>query len=400
MAILSFDSVVVGGGIVGVATAHAIARSGDKRVLVIEAEPALAQHQSGRNSGVIHSGLYYPPDSEKARLCAAGRLRLFDFCHSHEIPFRRCGKLVVATEASQHPALAQLESRATANGLEGLQRLDSSGIREYEPEADGVAGLWIPHTGVVDFAAVTATLARQLQRSDGEILLDSKVQQIHCTSDSIRVRTQRHEVHCRLLINCAGLQADRVARLAGLEPDVRLIPFRGEYFEVVGESQHLVRALIYPVPDPRFPFLGVHLTRTIDDRVIVGPNAVPALKREGYRRTDFSIRDVADTLAFPGFWRLAGNYWKTGLAETRRSLSERAFIEATKRLVPRISRRDLRPYPSGVRAQAVDRAGRLLDDFCIIQNEHMIHVLNAPSPAATAALAIGDHMAHLAEKLP
>lgn len=399
MAIPTYDFVVIGGGIVGVATAHAIAHSGDHRVLVLEAEPRLALHQSGRNSGVIHSGLYYRPDSEKARLCAAGRRGLYEFCESHEIPFRRCGKLVVATEESQLPALTQLESRAIANGLEGVQRLDSAGIHECEPGASGVAGLWIPQTGVVDFAAVTATLARQLQQRDGVILLDSKVHQIHCTSDPIRVRTQRNEVHCRVLINCAGLQADRVARLAGLKPEVRLIPFRGEYAEVGGESRNLVRALIYPVPDARFPFLGVHLTRTMDDRVILGPNAVPALKREGYKRTDFSITDIADTLTFPGFWRLAGNFWKTGLAETRHSLSERALMQETQRLVPKISRRDLRPYPSGVRAQAVDRSGRLLDDFCILQRENMIHVLNAPSPAATAALAIGDHIATLAKEV-
>lgn len=398
MAIPFFDVVVVGGGIVGVATAHAIARSGDHRVLVIEAEPKLAQHQSGRNSGVIHSGLYYRPDSEKARLCNSGRHQLYEFCESHEIPFRRCGKLVVATEKSQLSALAHLEGRADANGLEGVQRLDASEIRQHEPAANGVAGLWIPQTGVVDFTAVTAELARELEQRNGSVMLGSKVQQIHAASEPIRVMTDHHEVHCRLLINCAGLQADRVARLAGLDPEVRLIPFRGEYSEVVAESRNLVRALIYPVPDPRFPFLGVHLTRTIDDRVLVGPNAVPALKREGYKRTDFSLRDIADTLVFPGFWRLAGTNWKTGMAEARRSLDRRASLQEIQRLVPDITPQDLRPYPSGVRAQAVDRAGRLLDDFYILQNERMIHVLNAPSPAATAALAIGDHIAHLATK--
>ncbi len=394
----SFDVVVIGGGIVGVATAHSLARTGDHRVAVLEAGPRLALHQTGRNSGVIHSGLYYRPGSQKATLCAAGRRQLYEFCASHEIPFRTCGKLVVATESPQLPALARLESRAAANGLEGVEQLDSSAIQHFEPAARGIAGLWVPQTGVVDFAAVTGELARQFQEADGAIFLDSRVQHIGRAPGLLHVKTRRQDFQCRVLINCAGLQADRVARMAGLEPEARLIPFRGEYSRVVGASRDLVRGLIYPVPDPRFPFLGVHLTRTVDDRVLLGPNAVPALKREGYRWTDVSLRDVADTLGFPGFWRLAGSFWKTGLAETHRSLSRRALIRETQRLVPGISHRDLHPHPSGVRAQAVDRDGNLLDDFCILQTDTMIHVLNAPSPAATASLAIGEHIARLARK--
>jgi len=397
MATPSYDVVVIGGGIVGVATAWSLSRSEGTRVLVLEAESHLAQHQTGRNSGVIHSGLYYRPGSDKAKLCAAGRDALYRFCESRHIPHRRCGKLVVATDKSQLSALATLEERGIANDLEGIERLDRVGIEEHEPAAKGVAGLWVPQTGVVDFAAVTAAMAQEIREREGEILLDSRVKKIQTDRNRVRVETDRNVVNCRLLINCAGLQSDRVARLAGLKPEVRLIPFRGEYYEVSERARRRVRSLIYPVPDPRFPFLGVHLTRTIDNRVIAGPNAVLACKREGYQRSDFSFRDVAEILAFPGFWRLIGSFWRTGLAETRRSLNRDSFSKEIRLLVSGISRRHLRPAPSGVRAQAVDRSGRLLDDFHILQRPRMIHVLNAPSPAATAALAIGDHIARLAK---
>jgi L-2-hydroxyglutarate oxidase len=305
---------------------------------------------------------------------------------------------VVATDRSQLPALDELERRANANGLDGVRRLDPSGIQEREPAASGIAGLWIPQTGVVDFATVTQALAQDLRKLDGEILLDSKVQQIRNSGSRVQIETRNHEVQCRLLINCAGLQSDRVARRAGLDPKIRLIPFRGEYYEVQEDKRDLVRSLIYPVPDPRFPFLGVHLTRTVDDRVLAGPNAVPAFMREGYRRSDFSLRDLADTLVFPGFWRLARSFWRTGLAETRRSINKSAFTRETQRLVPGLSAHHLRPAPSGVRAQAVDVSGKLLDDFFILQASREIHVLNAPSPAATASLAIGNHIALLARK--
>ena len=396
MATPTFDVLVIGGGIVGAAVARALAVAGRHRVLIVEAESRLAAHQTGRNSGVIHAGLYYRPGSHKARLCALGRESLYRFCDRREIPHRRCGKLVVATDPSQLPALDELERRAHANGLDNVERLDPSAIREREPAAGGVAGLWVPQTGVVDFAAVTRALADEVQEADGAILLDSRVTKIAREGLRIRIQTADNVADGRLLINCAGLESDRIARLAGLDPQLRLIPFRGEYFELPAVATPLVRGLIYPVPDPRFPFLGVHLTRTVEDRVLAGPNAVPAFKRQGYRRSDFALRDVVDTLAFAGFWRLAKGYWRTGLAETRRSLSRRAFAADLDRLVPGISRHELLPSPSGVRAQAVDHAGRLLDDFSILQAEKMIHVLNAPSPAATAALAIGDHVAKLA----
>jgi L-2-hydroxyglutarate oxidase len=397
MSIPTFDVIVVGGGIVGVAVARELARSGGNRVLVVEAENRLAAHQTGRNSGVIHAGLYYRPGSQKARLCALGREALYAYCERRAIPHRRCGKLVVASEPSQLAALDELERRARANGLEGVERLDPAGIRRREPAAAGIAGLGVPQTGVVDFAAVTRALADDLEDCEGNVLLEARVEAIEHHRGRLIVRTRTTEVEGRLLINCAGLHADRVARLAGLEPQIRLIPFRGEYYELEGGANRFVRSLIYPVPDPRFPFLGVHLTRTVEDRILAGPNAVPAGKREGYRRSDFAARDVAEILSFPGFWRLAGSYWRTGLAEMRRSLSERALAAQLDRLVPEISRLPREPAPSGVRAQAVDRSGRLLDDFSILTGEHMIHVLNAPSPAATAALAIGEHIAGLAQ---
>lgn len=394
----TYDVVIIGGGIVGVATAYSLATSGRCRVLVVEAETELAQHQTGRNSGVIHAGLYYRPGSHKARLCTVGRDRLYRFCEEHQIPHRRCGKLVVATRVSERAALGELERRAAANGIEGVERLGAMGIRRREPAVVGIAGLWVPQTGVVDFATVTRVLADQVREHDGEVLTGARVQRIDIDGERIRIASESTSVHCRLLVNCGGLHGDRIARMAGLEPGVRLVPFRGEYRQLAADAEPLVRGLIYPVPDPRFPFLGVHLTRTIDERVLAGPNAVPALKREGYRRSDISLRDLCETLTFPGFWRLAASFWRTGLAEIRRSLNRKSFAREVQRLIPEISASSLRPAPSGVRAQAIDPQGHLLDDFAIVEGPRMIHVLNAPSPAATAALAIGDHIAGLATK--
>lgn len=391
----TYDAVVIGGGIVGVATAHSLAAAGRYRVLIVEAETELARHQTGRNSGVIHSGLYYRPGSHKARLCTAGRDHLYRFCEEHQIPHRRCGKLVVATRESELAVLSELERRAAANGLEGVERLDAAGIRRREPAAAGIAGLWVPQTGVVDFAAVTRALADQVREHNGEVLTGARVRRIHIDGDRIRIDSEHTTVRCRLLVNCGGLHGDRIARMAGLEPGVRLVPFRGEYWQLTDETARLVRSLVYPVPDPRFPFLGVHLTRTIDERVLAGPNAVPAFKREGYRRSDISLRDLFEILTFPGFWRLAASFWQTGLTETRRSLNRKSFAREVQRLVPEVSAGSLRPALSGVRAQAIDRQGHLVDDFAIVQGPRMIHVLNAPSPAATAALAIGDHIAKL-----
>lgn len=390
------DVAVVGGGIVGLATAQALSAQGVGSLVVLEAEEELALHQTGRNSGVIHSGLYYRPGSDKARFCASGRDALYQFCAEQGIAHRRCGKLVVAVDESELPALDRLAERAQANGLEGVERLDARGIRDREPKAVGVGALWVPETGIVDFGQVAAQLAELIRSSEGRILTSARVQKVATEADSITIETDSKTVRCRLLINCAGLQADRVARLCGMKPEIRLVPFRGEYLELTGSAAEQINGLIYPVPDPRLPFLGIHLTRTIDDRVLAGPNAVLAWKREGYRASDFSLRDTADTLLFPGFWRLAAGFWRTGAGEMYRSWNRAAFVDGLQRLVPGVTSDQLEPSKSGVRAQAIDGQGRLLDDFQILQADRMLHVLNAPSPAATAALAIGRHLSEVA----
>lgn len=391
-----YDIAIIGGGLVGLATALQLLERERYRLIVLEAEAEVARHQSGRNSGVVHSGLYYPPGSLKARLCTHGRERLYRFCRQRGIPHRRCGKLVVASDERQLAALAELERRAAANGLDGVERLDAAGIRKVEPAAAGVAGLWVPQTGVVDFRVVARALATELQQRRQAVATESRVERIRRHGPDLRLSTHAGELHCRGLVNCAGLHSDRVARLAGLDPEIRIVPFRGEYFELAGDAAGLVRGLIYPVPDARLPFLGVHLTRTVDDRVLAGPSALPAGRREGYRRRDLSLADLGAMLSFPGFWRLAGRFWRTGLAELHRSLSRRRFAADLQRLVPALTAEDLRRAPCGVRAQALDRTGRLIDDFHILERERMVHVLNAPSPAATASLAIGERIAELA----
>lgn len=389
----------------GLATAHELARRG-RPVLVLEAEERLAAHQSGHNSGVVHSGLYYRPGSAKARLCAAGREELYRLCAEAGIPCRRTGKLVVARGAEELPRLDELERRGRANGLEGIARLAAGELRERFPEAAGVAGLWVPQAGIVDFSGVARLLARRVAAAGGEVRTGARVAAISRDGDGLRLELAAGEArHAGFLVNCAGLQSDRVARLAGERPAVRIVPFRGEYFELAPEAAARVTVPIYPVPDLRFPFLGVHLTPTLDGRVEVGPNAVLALHRHGYRRGDALAvsalrdpRDLAASLTFPGFWRLARRHWRAGAGELRRSLSRQAFAREVRRLVPAIKAEDLRRGGAGVRAQAVDRAGNLLDDFHVVFAERQVHVLNAPSPAATAALAIGREIADRVER--
>ncbi len=383
--------VIVGGGIVGIATAMALA--GRAGVLVLEAESVLAGHQTGHNSGVIHSGLYYAPGSLKARLCTEGRELLYRFCEAHGVPFERCGKVVVATQPHQLSRLEALEVRGRANGLRGLRRLTADEIRELEPHAAGVAGLYVAETGIVDYSAVTEAMASQLRLQGGRIVNRAKVRAVARRGSEVVIQTTAGEYRGDYLVSCAGLQSDRLARLAGLEPGVRIVPFRGEYYEVVPARRHLVRNLIYPVPDPAFPFLGVHFTRRIDGRVEAGPNAVLALRREGYRRTSVSLRDSWATLAYPGFWRLARRWARTGVSEMWRSWSKAAFVAALQELVPEIGHNDLAGYGAGVRAQALGRDGTLLDDFHLVEGERQLHVLNAPSPAATASIAIGRSIA-------
>ena len=383
--------VVIGGGIVGVATAMALAER--VRVQLLEAESELAAHQTGHNSGVIHSGLYYAPGSLKARTCVTGRELLYRFCEEHGVPFERCGKVVVATRPEQLARLEALEQRGRANGLGGLRRLTPEEIRELEPHAKGVAGLFVAETGIVDFTKVTEAFAAQLRRLGGSITTGARVRAVTRSAHEIVVHSAAGEHRADFLVSCAGLQSDRVARLGGLDPGVRIVPFRGEYYEIAAPRRHLVRNLIYPVPDPAFPFLGVHFTRRLDGRVEAGPNAVLALHREGYRRTSVSPRDTLATLAYPGFWRLAGRFARTGLAEMWRSWSKPAFVAALRELIPEVRIDDLEGYGAGVRAQALGRDGRLLDDFHLVEGERQLHVLNAPSPAATSSLAIGRTIA-------
>jgi L-2-hydroxyglutarate oxidase len=395
----TWDVAIVGGGIVGTATGMAIAcRAARPSVVVLEAETRVAAHQTGNNSGVIHSGLYYKPGSLKARNCVEGREAMYRFCEEHAIPHDRCGKLVVATSAGQMPALEELYRRGTANGLQGLRRLEAAELKEFEPAVVGVAGLHVRETGIVDYTAVTNTFARLLGESGGQVRTGARVTAVRRQAGSLALETTEGAVEARALINCAGLQSDRVARLCGVEPGVKIIPFRGEYYELVPSRQSLVRNLIYPVPDPRFPFLGVHFTRMIKGGVEAGPNAVLAFRREGYSRTSFSATDSLEMLGYAGFWRMAGKYWRMGLDEMYRSASKKAFVRALQTLVPELGAGDVHPSGAGVRAQALDPQGVLLDDFRIVEAERMIHVLNAPSPAATASIAIGRAIAGMAAK--
>jgi (S)-2-hydroxyglutarate dehydrogenase len=385
---------------VGLATAEALLTGAPAgrgcRVVVLEAEARVGAHQTGHNSGVIHSGLYYRPGSLKAQTCASGRDALYAFCEEHDIPHRRTGKLVVATREDQLGALEMLESRGRANGLTGIKRLDADEIRRLDPEVSAIAGLWVAETGVVNFGAVAGALADQVKRRGGEVRLAAPVHTISQTSGSVRLGTPQGDVTARLIVNCAGLHSDRVARLAGVDPGVAIVPFRGEYYELRPDRAGLVRNLVYPVPDPDLPFLGVHFTRRIDGRVEAGPNAVLAWQRDGYSRWSFRMRDAIDTLRFPGFWRLARRFWRTGVAEQGRSWSKTLFVRALQQLVPAIRSDDLRWGGCGVRAQAVDHQGRLVDDFHIVEGESGIHVVNAPSPAATASLSIGRQVAERA----
>jgi (S)-2-hydroxyglutarate dehydrogenase len=393
-----FDVAVIGGGIVGMATAMALAQRGGVSLVVLEAEDRLAPHQTGNNSGVIHSGLYYKPGSQKARTCVEGREALYRFCAERGIAHERCGKLVVATSPEELPRLDELARRGGANGLEGLRRLGPDELRQLEPHVAGIAGLHVPHTGIVDYVAVTNAFADEVRSRGGEIVLEARLRRVRRENGSLALDTAAGTFRARHLVNCAGLQCDRVARLCGAHAGVRIVPFRGEYYELAAERRHLVRNLIYPVPDPRFPFLGVHFTRKVGGGVEAGPNAVLAFKREGYRKTSFSLADSLATVTFPGFWHLAVKYWRMGSGELWRSWNRGAFVRALQRLLPELRGTDLAPGGAGVRAQALDRSGALLDDFAILAQDGMIHVLNAPSPAATASIAIGRHVAGMAAR--
>ena len=391
------DVTVVGGGIVGLATAMVWEqRFPGAKLIVLEKEPAVGAHQTGHNSGVIHSGLYYRPGSLKAQTCVTGARLMAEFCQANRIPYRLCGKLVVATEASELAALEQLYQRGLANGVPGLGMIGPERLRELEPHARGLKAIHVPSAGIVDYAAVARAFARIIGAQGGEIRTSSRVLRLMRREGSWLAETTTGEVRSRALITCGGLHADRLAAMAGGRRELRIVPFRGEYYALLPERCFLVQGMLYPVPNPALPFLGVHFTRTITGGVHAGPNAVLALAREGYRKADINLRDLLDLATHPGFWRMARTYWRVGLEESYRSWSKRAFVRTLQRLVPEIRPADMGAGGSGVRAQAVDSAGALVDDFNIVQSEHAIHVRNVPSPAATASIRLGQHIADLA----
>ena len=395
---MNADIVIVGGGIVGLATAyHLTEKYPDKKILVLEKEDEVAHHQTGNNSGVIHSGLYYKPGSLKAKNCIDGYHMMIQFCDEHHIPYDLCGKVVVATDKSELGRLRDLFDRGRENGLEGLEMLGQARLKEIEPHLAGIQGIRVPQTGIVNYKQVCQKLAEIITQRGGEIHLNTLVQSMKETADNVQITTSTISVECQLIINCAGLYSDEVAKMHLGKLDTRIIPFRGEYFELTAEAEHLVKHLIYPVPDPNFPFLGVHFTRMIGGGIEAGPNAVFAFKKEGYLRTDFNFKEFFGSLLWPGFQKVMFKYWKTGLGEMYRSFSKKAFTKALQRLIPEVQEEHLVPAPAGVRAQACDRTGGLLDDFKIVHEKRAIHVINAPSPAATSSLSIGKTISDMVE---
>lgn len=394
-----FDIAIVGAGIVGLATARELlTRRPGLRVGVLDKEPAIAQHQTGHNSGVIHAGVYYAPGSLKARACVAGKAKLIRFCEEHRIPYELCGKVIVATEESELPRLHELYKRGQANGVPGLELIGPRRLRELEPHVEGIQALYSPTTGIVDFGRVAHAYADEVQARGGTILTGHEVTAITQRDGLRQLVTPVGTIEARVVITCAGVYADRVARLTGAPESPKIVPFRGDYYVLRPERAGMVRSLIYPVPDPRFPFLGVHFTRRIDGSVWLGPNAVLAFSREGYRFRDVNFRDLKETLSFPGFRKLARRYWRTGGAEMYRDLSKRSFLKELQRYMPDLRPDDLLPGPSGVRAQALAPDGSLVDDFVVDRQEGALHVRNAPSPAATSSLAIAELIADAVEE--
>jgi L-2-hydroxyglutarate oxidase len=395
---------IIGGGIVGVATAYQLLNeTSDCEIILLEKENRVAAHQTGNNSGVIHSGIYYKPGSLKAKNCLRGYDFLIDFCKKHNIDYELCGKVIVAINEHEISALEKLYDRGNEHGLKGLKYLTSQEIKEIEPECTGVKGVFVPQTGIVDYKRVTEKLAEEvLQNSRASILLSSKVNAISYTDSRVNIDYAspkgKKNIQVDYAINCAGLYCDKIAELSGEKLNVKIIPFRGEYYTVKPERAHIIKNLIYPVPDSNFPFLGVHFTRRITGEIEAGPNAVFAFKREGYKKTDFSASEFLESIFWRGFQKVAFKYWQTGIGEYYRSFSKRAFTKALQKLVPAVTMNDLEPAGAGVRAQACDKQGNLIDDFYIQESEQFIHVLNAPSPAATSSLSIGMHISDRARE--
>lgn len=397
----SYDIAVIGAGILGLASARELLRCYPRlRLVVLDKEPTIGRHQSGHNSGVIHSGIYYATGSLKARLCVQGARELYTYCTEKGIPTDRCGKVIVAADESELPRLQELHRRGQANGVEGIELIGPDRLRELEPHCVGVQALWSPNTGIVEYERVTAAYADDVQAAGGELLLNRPVHRITRRPGEVTLHTPRGEVQASHVVACAGLYADRVARLTGGPREPRIVPFRGDYWQLRSNRRHLARNLIYPVPDPAFPFLGVHFTRRLGSGAVwLGPNAVLAFAREGYRRRDLHLGELAEALSYRGFQKLAVRYWRTGLAEMVRDYSKAGFLRSLQRYVPELALRDLLPGPSGVRAQALSADGQLVDDFVVnVQERQVVHIRNAPSPAATSSLAIARLIADAADE--
>ena len=398
-----FDVAIVGGGIVGLATAYQLSlKHPGKSLVLLEKEPTLARHQTGHNSGVLHSGIYYKPGSLKAINCRRGKRLMEQFCHEQVIEHEICGKVIVAVGEADLGPLDTIHQRGIANGV-ACEAISQERLRELEPEAAGIRAIHVPEAGIVNYRQVCERLAQMVQERGGQVRTGSAVVDIAQDADGLTIATSRGDVRARYFINCGGLHSDRLTKLTGEKPPVKIVPFRGEYYELKPEARHLCRNLIYPTPDPAFPFLGVHFTRMITrdasgHHVECGPNAVLAFRREGYHRTSLHLGDLAETLSYPAFWKMTAKYWRTGMGEMWRSVSKRAFVRALQRLLPAIRAEHLEPAPAGVRAQALSPDGTMLDDFAVAEGPRVVNVVNAPSPAATASLSIGEHIVGLVAK--
>jgi len=396
---VQYDVIIVGGGAVGLATALQLTNQNSSlKIVLLEKESVVANHQTGNNSNVIHSGVYYKPGSLKATNCIRGYTMLIDFCTKHNVPFNLCGKVIVATDEKELPFLNTIMERGQQNGLQNLKKLTQSELKEYEPHVAGIAGVHVPQTGIVDYRVVAEKYAEVFQMQGGEIKLGEKVIDVQLANDSVVVATQKASYTAKIMVNCAGLYSDKIAALTRKDLNFKIIPFRGEYFKLKKEKEYLVKTLIYPVPDPNFPFLGVHFTTMVGGGVECGPNAVLAFKREGYKKSDINLAELGESLAWPGFRKVASKYWRTGMGEMYRSFSKAAFTKALQKLMPEIQEDDLIEGGAGVRAQACDRKGGLVDDFLILEDKLVINVCNAPSPAATSSLSIGETVANLVIK--